>query len=607
MPAISSTFRPGEPPLADLLLRVHTGLIQLPDFQRSWVWDDDHIRSLLASVSLSYPIGAVMLLETGGDGVRFRKRPLEGVSLPGPVDPRFLILDGQQRMTSLYLALRAGKPVPTKTSKGQEIKRIYYLDIARCLNPDLDRLEAVVSVPEDRRITSDFGRRVDLDVTTIEKEHQAGLFPLAIVFDTSEYNEWRRGYMRMYRQDEAKLDQFDAFESQVIQRFQQYRVPTIELLEGTPKEAVCQVFEKVNTGGVALTVFELVTATFAADDYQLRDDWQHRFERLREYEPIAELEATDFLTSLTLLATYKRNLSSGTTVNCRRKDILRLTLDDYKANADQLEQGLMNAAKFLTREKVFDTKNLPYQAQLIPLGAICAVLGPRFEQDLVRRKLARWYWSGVFGELYGGANEGRFSFDLPEVIAWIDGGSDDPRTIRDSNFAPVRLLSLQTRLSAAYKGLMVLLMQVGSQDFISGDPMELTTYFDLQVDIHHIFPRAYCERQQLPRAKWNSVVNKAPITGRSNRTIGGRAPSDYLSAIMKNNVSPQRLDEILVSHRIEPAILKADDFDKFIWDRALKLLDLIERATGKQVSGRDSAEAIQAFGQALMPTNAEIS
>lgn len=118
MPAISSTFKSGEPGLPDQLREIHAGAIQLPDFQRGWVWDDDHIRSLVASVSQSYPIGAVMLLQTGGDGAQFQPRPVQGVGLDPDVKPELLILDGQQRMTSLYMALATNKPVPTRTAKG---------------------------------------------------------------------------------------------------------------------------------------------------------------------------------------------------------------------------------------------------------------------------------------------------------------------------------------------------------------------------------------------------------------------------------------------------------------------------------------------------------
>ncbi len=131
---------------------------------------------------------------------------------------------------------------------------------------------------------------------------------------------------------------YNEFESKVLHRFHQYRVPIIELLQNTPKDAVCQVFENVNTGGVALTVFELMTATYAADDFELRKDWDRRSAKMRRYAQLKEVDSDDFLASLTLLATYRRKLSDGKiAVSCKRKDVLRLTLSEYKALADQIE------------------------------------------------------------------------------------------------------------------------------------------------------------------------------------------------------------------------------------------------------------------------------
>ena len=251
-------------------------------------------------------------------------------------------------------------------------------------------------------------------------------------------------------------------------------------------------------------------------------------------------------------------------VSCKRKDVLKLGLDSYKNCAEQIEKGMLSGVRLLAREKIFDNKTLPYITQLVPLSAICAVLGPRFEEDPIKRQLCRWYWCGVFGELYGGANESRFANDIQDVVAWLDGG-EEPRTIRESNFAPTRLLTLQTRLSAAYKGLMALLMKTGSQDFLSGDPIELTNYFDAAVDVHHIFPTKHCEDQGYDRQRWNSVINKATLSARTNRIIGGKAPSEYLGSLEKNHkVSSERLDQILQSHLIEPDLIRKNAFDDFL-------------------------------------------
>lgn len=604
MAVVGSTFRSDEPMLNELLEDIQKGHIQLPDFQRGWVWDDNHIRSLLASISLSYPIGAVMFLETGDDGVRFRPRLIEGVTLAQPPKPDFLILDGQQRLTSVYLSLISNKPVPTRTDKNQDIERYYFLDMRMCLSPQTDRFDAIISVPAERMIKSDFGRKTELDVSTRQQEYELGMFPAQLLFDIARRDEWRMGFYEHFGYEPTKIQFYNEFERQIWQRFYQYKVPVIVLVRGTPKEAVCQVFEQVNTGGVTLSVFELMTATFAADDFALREDWRQRQQQLDHdrYRAVREFDATSFLTSVTLLSSYQRHLATGSAVSCKRKDVLNLTLAEYKRNADLIGEGMKQAARLLAQLKIFDDRSLPYSTQLIPLAAICAVLGRRFEQEPIRQKLAQWYWCGVFGELYGGANETRFGLDLPDVIRWIDGG-DTPRTIRDANFSPTRLLSMQSRLSAAYKGLMALLMKEknGCKDFESGDTIEVTTYFSRAVDIHHIFPKAYCERTKLLRSQWNSAVNKTPLTYSTNRQIGGDAPSIYLPRIeRRNGMSEAALDNILVTHAINPSLLRQDHFGGFLRDRAARLLDYIEQAMGKAITGRDSDEVIAAFGGPLL-------
>ncbi len=128
-----SNFDSSKEYLNDILKKVIKGKLQLPDFQRGWVWDNSHIKSLLVSISRSFPVGAVMLLETGGD-VKFQVRPVENVDLKNKdIQPEELILDGQQRLTSLTQVLMLDKPVKTFDEKGRLIKRFYYIDIEMAL------------------------------------------------------------------------------------------------------------------------------------------------------------------------------------------------------------------------------------------------------------------------------------------------------------------------------------------------------------------------------------------------------------------------------------------------------------------------------------------
>ena len=130
--------------------------------------------------------------------------------------------------------------------------------------------------------------------------------------------------------------------------------------------------------------------------------------------------------------------------------------------------------------------------------------------------------------------------------------------------------------------------------------MDFTVYKSDAVDIHHVFPKDYCVKAGYPRSKWNSIMNKTPLSYRTNREIGGVSPSKYLSKIeKKGQVTEQVLNSYLESHWLDVADCRQDNFDEFIVKRASKLLDAIESVMGKPVSGRDSEEVILGFGRGL--------
>lgn len=593
--SVEKKFSSNEVPLGQLLDQARTGQLQLPDFQRGWVWDDNHIASLLASISLSYPIGAVMTLETGNPDVRFRPRPLEGVILATPVEPEVLLLDGQQRATSLYAALRSGASVPTRDARGNDMLRNYYVDIRASLEPNGDREEAVVSVPADGLIKT-FRGEVRVDVSTRDAEIASEMFPLAIVLDFAETMSWQLKYLNEGPGDyQNRLAVWTEFNTAVITAFVQYQVPTIELVRATPKEAVCQVFEKVNTGGVSLTVFELLTATYAADDFNLRDDWKARRARLHAHAVLEYVKETDFIQVVSLLATYARRQdyldgqagdeSKAPAVSCKRRDVLRLPLEDYTRWADAATIALERVVPFLHSEHAFTARDIPYATQLVPLAAIYVVLGKDAEGHGVRSQLARWYWCGVLGEMYGGSTETRFGLDLPDVVGWIRNGQEEPRTVRDAQFQADRLVTLRTRNSAAYKGLYALQMKRGARDFRTGNTIDVHAYVDDAIDIHHIFPQRWCLENGIPDGYANSVVNKTAIDAHTNRRIGGNAPNKYLAAIEdQDKTHPDALDAILRSHDIDPVSLRQDDFASFFNLRFERLLKQVEAAMDKPVN-----------------------
>lgn len=585
-------------PISELMISINKGAIQLPDFQRGWVWEDGRIKALIASITNNYPVGAAMFLEYGNDNIRFKYRVIEGVTATDVI-PTELILDGQQRLTSIYLSLYSRNAVHTRTDKGKKIFRYYYIDIKKACDPNCDRVDAIFSVPETRIITSNFGRDIELDLSDRTKEFENKMFPLNLILDFPEEQNWQNEYYAFYNYNQEIIKEFTEFNKKIIMQTLQYKIPVISLGKDTPKEAVCQVFENVNTGGVSLTVFELVTAIFAMDDFELRKDWEERKAKYFDGDLLSCITATDFLTACTLLSTYKK----GGTVSCKKKDVLNLSLKDYNNFADALSEGFVEAEKILQEERVFSNKDLPYSTQLIPLAALCTLLsnGNRIKVTNIKNKIRQWYWCGVFGELYGGANETRYVNDVVGVMNWIENNGNVPKTIQESYFNPTRLLTLQSRQSAAYKGIMALILKNHCKDFISGREMDFTVYKSENIDIHHIFPRSYCEKNNLSKEKWNSVVNKTPISYSTNREIGGVAPSEYLKKIEeKGQVDYNSLNDYLQTHLIDVSAARSNDFEKHIVLRAKLLLDAIEKATGKIISGKDSDEVISKFGERLI-------
>lgn len=393
-------------------------------------------------------------------------------------------------------------------------------------------------------------------------------------------------------------------------------MPVISLERDTPNEAVCLVFEKVNTGGKPLDAFELLTAMYAAQGHKLREDWlgdgtslgiQARLSAFgrsanQRAGVLEKVASTDFLQTIALLHAIRvrhEKAADGAkegdlpAVRATRQSLLDLPLKSYLDFRGLAEDSYKRAAKFLRRQHIYRVLDLPYQSQIIPLAAIFASLGDKAEHAEVQSKISRWLWCGIFGELYGGSTESRFARDILEVPAWVDGGPL-PATVTDGVFRAERLLSLRSRLSAAYKGIHALLMIEGARDFRTGQSFDDTVFFEEDVDIHHIFPQDWCRKANIPERVFDTVVNKTPLSYRTNRRIGGVAPSLYLKRLEEGQqssdgtvidppIEASMLDEFLKSHSVSPELLRADDFNGFMTARRDAILSLIASATGHEI------------------------
>lgn len=359
----------------------------------------------------------------------------------------------------------------------------------------------------------------------------------------------------------------------------------------------------------------MVTAAYAADGFNLRADLlgpegaknKGRLGQLKVKPLLKEITETDFLQGVCLLHTYERqqqDMSAGktgkdvtgvstkrkdvTSVSAKREHILAMPTAAYEAWKDRLTAGFLEAEQFLSHLGFHDPKYLPYRQQLIPLAATLAHIRERWLEGPVQDKLARWFWCGVFGELYGGASESRIALDLQELLKWINGElAPEPRTVTDAGFTAKRLDSMSTRKSAAYCGLYVLLQHQGAKDFAFQVDMKELHRQTRPIDIHHIFPKKWCVARGIPSESYNSIVNKTAISTNANQTISGNAPSVYLGKLERDErvqLDPAEMDAILRTHAIDPELLRADDHDGFCRTRRTALLALIENAMGKTAS-----------------------
>lgn len=574
--------------LGEYLSWTRSGEIQLPDFQRGYKWEDERIRQLLVTVLRGHPLGVVMLLNTGNSQVRFKPRAIEGVDLAPEIEAKFLLLDGQQRLTSLTQALSGDGVVATKDSRGKLLDRRYLIHMQSALS-DTNRVdEALISIPGDGVIRTNFGKDVVLDLSDHDKQREHGYFPLHLLY--GDYMSW------ILELEDRALGK--EFHERFIKPAATYDIPAIVLDENTDKAAVATVFEKVNIGGLPLNVFELLTAVFAGDaghfeqtgeDFRLNDDWKETQLKWSSYPVLAAVENTDFLQAVSMLATRKRNLADTSdrppAISAKREDVLKLTLVDYLEWRTPLREAFIWAATFLADRRIFAPRDVPYPKQLVPLAAIKVVLGKDSDLISVSDRLVRWYWCGVLGELYGSAIETRFARDIEMVPVWAkDDSRPVPRTVQDANFTESRLHSLRTRNAAAYKGIAALILNGGARDWMEDKALDKVQYVDLAVDIHHVFPQKWCNDNGIDDEHRESIVNKTTISARTNRTIGGAAPSAYLGVIeSRAQVAGERLDELLATHLIPATRLRNDDFDGYFRIRRESLCKLVESAIGKSV------------------------
>jgi hypothetical protein len=544
-----------------MLDQIHNRDLALPDFQRSFVWDPANTRELIVSISRGFPAGNLLFLR-GGSKVFLPRAAEEAPDLDGHV-PSTLVLDGQQRLSSLYQAFF-----------GRGSHR-FFVDIGALLRGE--DIDAAVSYLATARAKA---------FDTVEAQARTLMFPLSRVGD---YTSWKDEVIDQRQDLEADdLKRLRGFlnkvEASVISPMRGYQFPVTTLTQTTSAEAVCTIFETLNRTGIKLSVFELICARAFAQGHRLREDWKQAQTQHPVFEDF-ELDPYYILQAIALRIGKKPQ--RGIVVGLDVADIV----ENWWPTVHGMERGLI-----MLRDEcgVLTKKWLPYATMLPALAAAWrdvdeatgAAVGAR------RLKLQRWFWCTCFRGDYENAPNSRAEADVPALHKWLTDG-DAPVGVREFDFQASAWLSTTPRQRGMYRSTIALLMRRHPLDFHQAVPLTKSVIEGTAVDDHHIFPTGY-----LAETSWNNqadtVLNHTLIDKLTNISIGKRPPSAYLSD-MKGELSAA-LVAVLQSHGLpaaEDGSLWLDNYPGFLeWRQEYLAAELGAAVTGTPIG--DDTGAVSA-------------
>jgi hypothetical protein len=464
--------------------------------------------------------------------------------------PELLVLDGQQRLSSLIYALTA----PDLSLKDSSQRRWYFVS-----------LDTLLEEPDSDEIVFDRAKRELRGLDTRTVQYETRTLPCTELFTPQSFLNWRDGYDDWAREsdDPTLLERYrslwrDAW-TRLVTDFQTFEAPLVELPridESDPDSIgrVCAIFEKLNSTGVDLSVYDLLTARLYRSDIHLHDLWNEAcksHKRLRAWSKgRADVHKFGVLVLRTLALLRGLDPKPKILIDLSPKDFEQ----DWRSAAAAIERALEQVTLVAPDGfGVFDEKWLPGFGLLPILAALRAVIDKNKLGEVERSALRRWYWCNVFLERYSSAVESKSRKDYLEMTRhWFDEGPEPDvfREARNWIGAPgFRIRGSASFASAVYSGVFCLLAIRNARDWRRGEDLQLQ---DLQD--HHVFPRAYLKRHEiLKRTDVNSIANRTLISNETNGLIKDKAPADYLNSA--DIVNPARREELLGPHFIDDVAL----------------------------------------------------
>jgi len=522
--------------LIRLVERVNAGEVKIPKFQRGFVWQKADVLRLLESLLQGYPIGSLLFWRT--EQKLKSERDIQGFSLPPTPDkyPTNYVLDGQQRLTTIFGAL-------SYKGDASHIFSIIY---------DLRKKELRHRQPTDPQ----------------------WCLPLNVMFDFARFNQ--------FQQSLTTLDDADALNSEALrvnETFREYQVPVVTLTERTLDE-VCPIFERINSTGRKLTVYDLMVAATFSENFDLNDEVQKLGQSLKRKN--FDVDNDSIL----------RTLSALRGESVKRKAILSLrdlTPDELRDHLTTTRKSMEKAIDFLRAEVgVVSSDFLPYEAQLTVLCKVFQ-LAPSTLTPEQRRGLRSWFWLSSFHERYRGASDSLLDEDIDRCQPFLAGSSPltQLRKVEDQDLQG-REFRKGTAVTHAF---IALLATTRPRGLLDGAPIDIegSLSWENQREFHHIFAKSYlatCSQEH--REHQSDIANIMILPSGPNKQISSEKPSVYMAPLRQQHGA--EFDKILLSNLIPPledSGLLLDDFDYFL---AMRLELLVSRIDQLTAGASESAE-----------------
>lgn len=513
-------------PIRGLISDVLDGQIRIPAFQRGFVWEPERVAQFMDSIYKRYPFGALLFWRTKER--LNNEKSLGPFELPAPREeyPIDYVLDGQQRITSIFGVFQASIAVPDES----DWKEVYY-DLSAAENPQDTQFFAL--------------SKSEVDI----RRH----FPLRTLFDTVGY----RKATEIFADNVESLGRIDAMQAV----FKEVQIP-VQTFRTEDKSMVAIIFERINRQGVPLDTIQLLSAW----------TWSEEFHLQREFEELAgDLEQYGFNEQ-----SSEENLLLRCTAGILVGDpapnaLINLNGSVVRKRFNEVVNGIKGALDFLRANfKVEKVTNLPFQTILVPLSVLFAAEdGVSVSlSEAQHAQVCKWFWRLCFARRYSSGVLRNLKSDIAEMLN-LRNAKDSRLGSFDVTITPDFFLANKFTISNVNtKTFVLMLAQNNPLNLCSGSAIDLAQKLKdyNRAEYHHLMPRAFLEASQQMTPSPACLANFAFLSSVENKKLGGVAPSKYRDKM------PLDVNHILKSI-ICPESLFSDNYTNFCNERAQRLSD----------------------------------